>query len=329
MKFALTIGLAVGAVVFLALILREGVDDVLAAVSVAGWSILFVVLAHGPVLVARGLSLRVLLDRDPRLSTGVLTWIWWIGESVNNLLPVAQIGGEVVRARLIVRAGLPAAEAAATVIVGLTAGKLMLAVFASLGIVALAVVLAVDTDGMAVQLAVAITAFGTLVLGFYCVQRSGLFLRLARLSERLAGGRKWAALSNGAASLDRAIAALYRKHGRFVAACLWRLGAFLAGVGELWLTLYLLGHPVSPAAALVLESLSIAVRKAGFFIPAALGLQEGSYLVLGALIGLPGPVALSAALVKRFREIVLGAPGLLAWQAIERKEFLGRRNLRT
>ncbi len=92
---------------------------------------------------------------------------------------------------------------------------------------------------------------------------------------------------------------------------------WLAGVGEVWLALYFLGHPVTLVEALILESLGQAVRSAGFAIPGALGVQEGGLLVLGALVGLPGEVAIGLSLVKRARELTLGLPGLAAWQVAE------------
>jgi hypothetical protein len=41
--------------------------------------------------------------------------------------------------------------------------------------------------------------------------------------------------------------------------------------------------------------------------------QEGGYLLLAPLVGLPPDAALALSLAKRAREILLGAPGLLYW----------------
>jgi len=73
----------------------------------------------------------------------------------------------------------------------------------------------------------------------------------------------------------------------------------------------LLGHPVSWLAALLLESLGQAIRGAAFAVPGALGVQEGGYLLLAPLAGLPPDAALALSLAKRAREILLGLPGLL------------------
>lgn len=72
---------------------------------------------------------------------------------------------------------------------------------------------------------------------------------------------------------------------------------------------------------LILESLGQAIRSAAFVVPAALGIQEGGYLVLGVSIGIAPETAVALSLVKRVRELGLGLPALLLWQRIEAKQF--------
>ena len=78
-----------------------------------------------------------------------------------------------------------------------------------------------------------------------------------------------------------------------------------------------IGLPILLEQALIIESLGQAIRSAAFFVPAGLGVQEGSLLLLAAALGLPAATGLSLSLVKRLREVVLGLPALLAWQLIE------------
>ena len=49
-------------------------------------------------------------------------------------------------------------------------------------------------------------------------------------------------------------------------------------------------------------------------------------MLIGAIYGLPPQMGLALALAKRVREIMLGAPGLLAWQVIEGHRFWRRRS---
>ena len=73
--------------------------------------------------------------------------------------------------------------------------------------------------------------------------------------------------------------------------------------------------------ALLLESLGQAIRGAGFAVPGALGIQEGGYLLLAPVAGLPPDTALALSLAKRAREILLGLPGLLYWHLFGRQRL--------
>ncbi|MFC7538930.1 hypothetical protein ACFQU2_04895 [Siccirubricoccus deserti] len=81
--------------------------------------------------------------------------------------------------------------------------------------------------------------------------------------------------------------------------------------------LWLLGHDVTLAEALVIESLAQALRNAGFMLPGALAVQEGAIIGAAALVGVPPGLALAVALVRRAREVVISLPGLIAWQRAE------------
>ena len=80
----------------------------------------------------------------------------------------------------------------------------------------------------------------------------------------------------------------------------------------------LLGFAVSWSDALLLESVGQAIRGAAFAIPGALGVQEGGYLLLASLVGLPPGTGLALSLAKRARELMLGLPGLLYLHWYER-----------
>jgi uncharacterized membrane protein YbhN (UPF0104 family) len=59
-------------------------------------------------------------------------------------------------------------------------------------------------------------------------------------------------------------------------------------------------------------------------VPGALGAQEGGLIVLCAIFGVPPEAALALSLVKRLPDLVLGVPGLIAWQAMEGWHFHAR-----
>jgi uncharacterized membrane protein YbhN (UPF0104 family) len=110
---------------------------------------------------------------------------------------------------------------------------------------------------------------------------------------------------------------LYLRRRAVIACCFWQMLGWIAGGGEIWLALHFLGHPVSVWDAVLLEALAQAVSSAAFVIPAAIGVQEGGFLLFGALLGLGPEVALALALARRVRDLLVFAPALIAWQVLE------------
>jgi putative membrane protein len=159
---------------------------------------------------------------------------------------------------------------------------------------------------------------------FVQLQRAGLPAPLRGLSTRLARSWGWP-LAAGAAGLGDALREAYARRGAFARCALVHLAAWIVGVLEVWVGLRMLGAALSFPDAVALESLVFAVRAVAFLVPAGLGVQEGAYLLLGGLLGLPPSAALALSLLKRAREVVLGVPGVLAWQVLEGRRLLGTR----
>ncbi len=326
MRWPILIGLLFGGGLFTALIVWYGAADILAGVVAIGWGILLVSLFRFAILVFDMLSWHVLLPREKRVPVRQLFWIRWVADSVNTLLPVARIGGEFLRALLLHRRGVAGAVAGASVMVDVTAGILTQFIFSVVGVMAFAAIAGGGQDTM-LNLAIGLALFGAGLAGFYAVQRSGPFLKLARLMERFTSVQAWTSITGGAAALDAAVIALYRQRRATTLCCFWRIVGWVAGTGEVWLILMLLGHPVSLTEAFVLESLGQAARSAGFMVPGGLGIQEGGFLLIGSHIGLTPELALSLSLIKRGRELIIGIPGLIAWQVAEGRGLWRRRDV--
>jgi putative membrane protein len=300
-----------------------GAGEVAAGLAAAGWGLVAVAAFRFLPLAADAYAWKALLPAEHSRGTGPLLWMGLVCEAANGLLPVAHVGGEVLRARMLNRTGVPGAVAGATVVVDITAGVLTEFLFALAGILILVTGGGVEAEGAVVG---GVMIFGLLLGGFYLAQRAGLFRFLGRLMERLGNGEGgWLALAGGAGALDGAVEELYGRRGPFSRCLAWRAAGWLLGVGEVWLALRFLGHPVGLGEALVLESLGQAMRSAAFFMPGALGVQEGGYVLLGAAVGLGPETGLELSLVKRVRELLIGIPVLAAWRVLAWREVPGRR----
>ncbi|MFC1812906.1 flippase-like domain-containing protein [Thermodesulfobacteriota bacterium] len=304
-----------GIVLVISLIVKEGATEIIAVLSMAGWQILWIAGYRFVTIAADTLGWSGLIGDNSQSRLPYLFWARWVSESFNTLLPAAQVGGHFVRAGLICRRGVTGSEAGATVVVDFTMGLTTQVIFTFMGISLLFVQYGNGNQqaGLAIGL-----AFGVfLLLAFFLSQRLGLFSFAARFFNRFIRDRELIDLVGGAKTLDQKISELYKKRREVFVCGSWRFISWLTKAGESWLTLYLLGFPVTIQEALILESLSAAARSAAFAIPGALGVQEGGILLIGTLIGIKPEVALALALVKRGRELMIGIPGLMTWSAAE------------
>lgn len=239
----------------------------------------------------------------------------WIGNSINWLLPVGQVGGDAIRARLLLHYGVRGAEAGACIIVDKTLQVVTLVFYALIGLALLAL------HAGNVPVSEGVLAFALmLTLGiyvFYRLQLKGIFSFFLRFNRSDTPAGRFTQLADGATALDTAIISLYEKRWWLLASLLWRMLFRFAMAGEVYMALYFLGQPVGFIECIILQSLGQAVRAAGFLVPGALGIQEGGYLVLGMALGLGAEFGLALSLAKRLRELVVGIPGLVSWHLYE------------
>jgi putative membrane protein len=299
---------------FIVLIGYYGVADVAAALAVAGWGLIWVALFHLVVLVLLTVGWQALLDKEESLAFKTLLWVRWVGESIKGLLPVAQVGGDLVKARLAKHRGLPGDVAGASIVVDLTVSVVTQIIFTAIG---LGLLLGSGAPKIIFPILISLGIMGFLVTCFYIVQRRGLFGGIAGALDRFTGNRGLHSFVGGAAALDAAINRIYRNRSAVLYCSFYRLFGWIVGTGEVWLALYFLDVPTKLGNALLLESLGQAVRSAAFLIPGAMGVQEGGFLLLGGLVGLSPEVALALSLTKRVRVLLLGIPGLISWQVSE------------
>ncbi len=316
-------GLLAGLAAVTALVAWQGVGAVGATLATAGWRIVFLAAYYLPhfVLFAAAWRLLFLPGRAPTMAESLYTL--WIGTAVNTLLPVASIGGELVKIRILVLKGYSGTDLGASLVVDKTVRAFTLVLWAMIGV---GVLFALSADSQLIAAAAGgISLMAAGIGGFVLVQRMGMFGGAARAVARLAGNRDLAGLVGSAAALDETIRAIYRHHGRFALSCLLRLSARVILAGEVWLAAYLMGHPVTIWEAVMLRSLAAALRGAAFAVPGGIGVQEGGYMVLGALLGHPPDLMLAVSLATRVRELIVGIPGLIAWQHAEGRNLFRRR----
>jgi putative membrane protein len=295
-----------------------GVLQILEVLARVGWvGMLLIILFHLPQMLCSALGWQVIATNDglqPRSRLRTYLQLRWVREAVNNLLPLAQIGGEFVVARLLRRRGVPLASAIAGTIADLMMEMATQVSFTVLGVALLVHLVGhtetadVVTKGLLLAALVIAAAFAALWLGLAAVIEKAV-LRLGR-------SLGWPA-SAQIDGLHVALVGCYRSPGRVVQSALWHLASWLLGGVEVCLVLHFCGHDVALSSGMIIESLGQAAKAAGFAVPGAIGVQEGGYVVVCGLLGIAPEMAIALSLVKRLREVVLGLPGLIVWQRTE------------
>jgi putative membrane protein len=299
---------------FILLIAYHNVAELTDLLLGAGWGIALVTIVHILPMAAAALGWYEIARplSPPRFA--VFLWARLVRESADALLPLTQIGGDVIAARLLTIHGARAVNASATALVDLTLEFVTQIAFTAVGILLLVML---NGGGEPVRWALLGLVIAVLAAaGFLLAQRWGMFSLLELFLERLAKQLGWPAL--GALSgLHETVISIYRRRRVLGGSVFWHLVSWLLGTVEMWLALRFLGIDIGIGGALVIESLGQAIRSAAFLVPGALGVQEGGFLILAVHFGLAPEVGLSLSLIRRIREAALGIPALLAWQVIE------------
>lgn len=268
--------------------------------SLGPGGILVIVLIHAPLILLMGLA-----------------W-WWIGkphagptsfvmarlvrDSVAELLPLSQVGGFAAGVRLLALRGVAMNAGTSSLFADLMMEFCTKILYAIAGLALLAWVR--PGSSVPLYMVVALVALGGLgLLALLCREH------ILRAVTRFLG--RWRVSESLRAFL---VPQRLAPSGLLHVMC-WALGG-----PEAWVTLHLMGIPVTMVEALVIDSLATSLRTFGFWMPAALGVQEAAYVLACAPFGLGASQALAFSLVRRVRDLLLGAAGVGLWQSLEVKQ---------
>jgi putative membrane protein len=314
MRAGLIAAALVGLLLATGLIAYFGAAEVGAAIASAGWLGLAVVCAvHLAPLLLCAAAWRPLIP-GPRPSLRRCLAGRWVRDGVGNLIGLLPVTGELAGARYISLSGVGMLESSASVVVDLTVESVSQALFTIIGLAILCIRLSLQQAepwlfvGFAATLPIAAVPL---------VARSPRALRLVEsLADRIAASFNVPRRENGE-TLAEIVRAIFRRRRAIAQSFLLHLLAWIGAAAETWALLSLSKRSLGFADAVALESLVFALRGAIFIVPTSIGVQEGGYVLVGALFGLNPEAALALSLLKRVRDLVFGVPALVAWQAAE------------
>jgi putative membrane protein len=266
MSFASVFLAFCGFAVVLWLLHENDYRAVLRTVAGVGGGLAVVVLIRGTIIATCSLAWWALLRRVAAARVSVVLGLRTVGEAINVLLPLAAVGGDIVRARLLNFSGVAGGVAVASASVDLLLEVAAQTLFALIGVTLLTQVAGGAEIAAWAAGGLGLAAFA--VAGFYAAQLLGGAIIIERALGALA--RRWrTAIPGTGIRLHESLQAIYANRPAIVVAFSLHELAWLVGALETWIALWLMGVPLSPTEAVILESLSQALRAAAFPVPGA------------------------------------------------------------
>jgi len=305
--------LAIAAVFFYWILQEVGWDTIGHYLLQVGWYWPLLLLPYGLVNWLEALSWKFLIVPFPEKTTvGRLFWLRLGGEALNQLTPTASLGGEPFKAARLQAEGLPLEVASASVVIQKGILVLSLTLYIFLGL-ALAPVFLPEAAKHMLFLGLAALGLAAAGITFVVVQSR----RPCGNSYRFLSRRGWLpqflqAQEGFLLDLDSAMSDFYRQYpARACLAFLLFFMSWLLHSVEVYLIFWLLGHPITWGLALCLDSLAMLFTALGFFIPAAMGVQEGGNILLALGFNLGFTLGAAFSILRRIREAFWLSLGLI------------------
>lgn len=253
----------------------------------------------------------------PKIGVGGLFWVRLAGESMNNLTPLADWGGEPLKARLLrAQYGMPAVSAAVSVILTKSILFFSEVLFWAVGLAPAFALTALSPRWKAAFAAVFAACAG-ISLWLAAFQQKGMFMSVGRFATRFfpQSTDPQAVF----AEADSRMAHFYTPSGGFWPSFALHFVGWVMGGVETWLMLRFMGSDAGLGEAMALEALLQLARTATFFVPGSVGVQEAGMAIVFAAFGRPPSQGVALSLVKRARQLLWSAAGLTAWGIYEWK----------
>ncbi len=316
MKGLALLGLLAGLGVVTLLVLSHGLGAIWHSAAVLGVGGFLVVVAVNLLLIClMGAGWWVLARGRPFAALPRFIWARTIRDSAAEALPLSQVGGFVFGARALALTGVPGAFAAGSTVVDVTAELVAQLAYTAIGLLLME---RLRPNSFALPVLAGLALMSAAVAAFIALQARGAGL-VERMGARLA--REFLGRDvGGAGAVQAVIAELHARPRALLLATSLHLVTWLGSGVEAWLTLGLMGVPITLPAAIVIDSLLYGMRSVAFMVPNAVGVQEGGLVLLGGWFGVTPDASLALSLIRRARDLTVGVPALLAWQMLEGRQ---------
>ncbi len=309
------IGLGFGLLAFM--IWKLGPMELYNEFAKMGWGLAIIVLIEGVADVFHTMAWRFCLDRShQRLPFSSLYLIRLAGTAINYVTPTGTLGGEVIKGALL-GAESSKTRAASGVIIGKLSYVLAQLMFIAGGSVAILWRVGLPVE-LWVSLVVSSTILGCGIIGFLLVQKYGKLGAILRWLSGWRVGKKYLDKFTGIMNeVDELLKDYYRERPfDLPKSILWHVPGFVCGIFQVWYFLYLVGAHASPESVAAIWFLGSWFDLVSFPVPASIGIQEGSRLLIFDALGLTKLQGLTFGLSLRIEQIFWALAGMVSYSVI-------------
>lgn len=307
--------LLLGIALFVYVVNRVGLDDILASIRLIGFGIVAVLLVSAVRHLLRALAWLYCIEEGHRqISVFHLFNVRMAGDALKLLSFTGPFLGEPAKA-VLVRKQLPMVHGMSSIIIENLTYTLGVVFVVISGLVLLIANYATKSSvrimSFVLSLCMLLVIFGVALVIF---RQKMIFSILAR---RIGRSTNIAWFQNKAVSIEAMesnIHGFYKRAGRtFFAVLLLDLCANLVNIFEVYLILYYIGVNATLFLAYVIEAMMKIVNILFFFVPGQMGVLEGSNAILFKMLGLGLAAGVSLSLVEKIRSLVWAGYGLAVW----------------
>ena len=277
------------------------------------FKLIFIVVAHIPTLFFDSLAWVCLMSKN-RLTILQALNITWIAQTSGKFIPTGNITGEFVRFYLAKKCGQRFVDSSSTVVADLVVATFALFI---VGLFSLICILEIDSNVVGnynfLYLLSSLSVIMISCLIFFFIIRKRIVKGFLKRSSKLF---KFSLKRSKLINLIRLDYSLYKlsyKKKKLFKSLILRILGWVSGAFEIYIFLIIIGVDAKLIDVILIESVTAMVRSVAFFIPAGLGIQELTFIIIGEYVGYSGIVSFSMAIGRRLREILVGLPAIFIW----------------
>jgi hypothetical protein len=302
---------AAGVLLFAYFVKRAGITEIAAGIRRLGSGFLLILLISGSRHVVRSLAWMLCLEPPHRLRFRDALRARLMGDAIGNILPLGSLVVAEPAKPALIRDRVPLIEGFSSLLIENVFYSLTVVTFVSAGMLALLLSFSL-TRGLrlASLMTVAIIAV-VIVMGVLLVRRQVRFISgAATLLHRRGLNPKW--VDKSRAVEDRVYGFYQRNGSRFVPILLLEACFHLAGVIEIYVSLYFISQqPPTLFTAFILESVNRVITMAFKFVPFRLGVDEAGTGKVSKVLQYSEAAGVTLAIVRKGRDLFWAAVGML------------------